>query len=364
MKPIRIVFLLQDLCIGGTQHQTLALAAGLDRTRFSPALWTFSGPTRLDALAGKHNLPVLHLGTTVFPGPAAPAALWKQIGRERPDILFLCTALPNIWGRVIGRMRGLPRIVGSCRGGGAPRRQHERFLRRFAQHIVCNSPALIEVMAGLGQERERMSFIANGVDTGRFAPGPLPLERREPVILCVARLAEDKNLHCLLDAFALLLGRMPEARLRLVGDGPLESGLRARMERELPAGRAELLPADSDIPACCRKARAFALSSRREGMPNVILEAMAAGLPVAATRVGGIPFLLEAAEGLPQSGLLVPEGDAPALAEALLRLLDDSESSRRMGEAGRARVERDFSFSAMITAHEKLFARLMETYHG
>jgi hypothetical protein len=171
MHTVRTVFLLQDLCIGGTQFQTLALAAGLDRARFAPELWTLSGPTELDALARECGLAVTHLGGKLFPGLDSLAALWRKLGQEKPDIFFLCTALPNIWGRIVGRLRNLPLVLGSCRGGGAPARQHERWLWRLTRHIVCNSLALVEAMAEIGVPREHMSFIANGVDTGRFQPG-------------------------------------------------------------------------------------------------------------------------------------------------------------------------------------------------
>ena len=354
MHIVRIVFLLQDLCIGGTQRQTLALAAGLDHARFAPELWTLSGPTELDDLAHEHGLPVTHLGGKAFPGTDSFAALWRKLGQEKPDIFFLCTVLPNIWGRIFGRLRQLPLVLGSCRGGGAPARQHERWLWRLTRHIVCNSTALVDVMAGLGVPRDHMSFIANGVDTRHFQPGELPFSRREPIILCVARLVEDKDHACLLDAFAKVIGDMPEARLRLVGEGPLEAKVRARMAQAPLAGRVELLPAATDVAACCRTAKAFALSSRREGMPNALLEAMAGGLPAVGTRVGGIPFLLR--EG---SGLMVPPGDSGSLAEGLLRVLRDPDLAHNMGNAGRERAERDFSFSAMIAAHETLFWRVL-----
>ncbi|MCL1985354.1 MAG: glycosyltransferase [Betaproteobacteria bacterium] len=356
MRIVRIVFLLQDLCIGGTQHQTVALASGLDRAHFAPELWTLSGPAELDALAREHGLSVTHLGSKTFPGLDSFAALWRKLGREKPDIFFLCTALPNIWGRIAGRLRNLPLVMGSCRGGGAPVRQHERWLWRLTRHIVCNSPALVEVMAGLGVPRNHMSFIANGVDTRRFQPGTLTFSQREPIVLCVARLVEDKDHACLLDAFAKVLGQMPEARLRLVGEGPLEAELRARVAEAPLAGRVEMLPAATDVAACCRTARVSALSSSQEGTPNALLEAMAGGLPAVATRVGGIPFLLRE-----ENGLLVPAGDSGSLAEGLLRVLRDPELAQCMGKAGRARAERDFSFNAMIAAHEELFLRVLRS---
>jgi len=354
MHTARTVFLLQDLCIGGTQRQILALAAGLDRARFAPELWTLSGPTELDATARELGLPVTHLGDKALPGLGSFATLWRKLGRETPDLFFLCTALPNIWGRIVGRLRSLPLVLGSCRGGGAPTRQHERLLWRLTRHIVCNSTALVDVMAGLGVPRDHMSFIANGVDTRRFQPGNLPFSQREPIILCVARLVEDKDHACLLNAFAKLLGHMPEARLRLVGEGPLEAKVRARMAQAPLAGRVELLPAATDVAACCRSAKVFTLSSRQEGMPNALLEAMSGGLPIVATRVGGIPFLLQK-----KNGLMVLAGDAGGLAEGLLRVLREPDLAHNMGKAGRARAERDFSLGAMIAAHEKLFLRLL-----
>jgi glycosyltransferase involved in cell wall biosynthesis len=170
----------------------------------------------------------------------------------------------------------------------------------------------------------------------------------------VARLVEDKDHACLLNAFAVVLGHMPEARLRLVGEGPLEAKVRARMAEAPLAGRVDMLPATTDVAACCRSARVFALSSRQEGMPNALLEAMAGGLPAVATRVGGIPFLLRE-----ENGLLVPAGDSGSLAEGLLRVLRDPDVAQRMGKAGRERAERDFSLNAMIAAHEELFLRLL-----
>ena len=355
MHTVRTVFLLQDLCTGGTQLQTLTLAAGLDRARFAPELWTLSGPTALDNLAHKQGLSVTHLGDREFPGLDSFVALWRKLGRETPDIFFLCTALPNIWGRIAGRLRKLPLVLGSCRGGGAPARQHERWLWRLTRHIVCNSLALVDAMTGLGVPREHMSFIANGVDTRHFQPGDLPFSRREPIVLCVARLVEDKDHDCLLDSFAKVLQHMPEARLHLIGEGPLEAKLRSRIAEKPLTGSVELLPATTDVAACCRSARAFALSSRQEGTPNVLLEAMASGLPAVATRVGGIPFLLRE-----ENGLMVPAGDSGSLAEGIVRLLRDPELAQRMGKAGRERVERDFSLSTMIAAYEELFVRVSE----
>ena len=147
---------------------------------------------------------------------------------------------------------------------------------------------------------------------------------------------------------------VPEARLRRVGDGPQEAQLRMLAGTFGLEDRVEFVPGSPDVRDHYAAARIFALASVREGQPNVILEAMSCGLPVCATAVGGIPSLVE--NGV--TGLLSPAGYAEALAASLLRLLADPPLGDSLGRAGRARVERDFSFAAMVGAHEAVFTRL------
>ncbi len=356
-KPLRVLFLMEDLCFGGTQRQTLELARRLDRSRFSPLMLTLTGPTDLDAAAREAQVELHHLGASRAVPPLFFARLPAALRRLRPDVIVPCTALPNIWGRIWGRVLRrvsggfAPRIVGTCRGGGGPVRQHERLLWRLADHMICNSEVLQSILGGLGVPRKRLSYIPNGVDTELFAPGGAP-SSRAPLLLCVARLAQDKDHLTLLRAFALVLRRHPEARLRIVGDGPEEERLRRWAAAHDAGKRVDFVPGGLDMRPHYAAARVFALASVREGQPNVILEALACGLPVCATAVGGIPRLIAPGE----NGLLSPAGDAAALAENCCRLLEDDGLCDVMGRAGRALVERDFSFAAMVRAHEDVFA--------
>lgn len=352
--PIEVVFLLQDLCFGGTQRQTLELARRLDRTRFSPAIWTLSGPTDLDAVAEEAGIPVAHLGNTAFPGPGFPLALLKQLFADGPDVLVPCTALPNIWGRILGRLRRVPLIVGTCRGGGAPARQHEAYLWRLAHHMICNSMPLYHILCNLGMPSGRVTYIPNGVDTEFFVPGETPLRERGPEVLCVGRLASDKDHMTLLRAFGRVLSAIPNARLRIVGDGPQEFTLRKFIEGPPFKKRVEILPATTDTRMYYQSAQVFALTSVREGQPNVILEAMASGLPVVATDVGGIPTLVRDGE----TGLLAPCGDSVTLGDHIRRLLESPGYGEGMGLLGRQCAEREFAFDAMVETHAKLFERL------
>ncbi len=341
---------MEDLCFGGTQRQTLELARRLDRDRFAPSMLVLTGPTDLDAVAVGADVPLSYLGT----GRAVPGLFFLSLGPA------LRRHAPDIWGRIWGRLLGVPAIVGTCRGGGALKRQHEWLLWRLADHHVCNSEALAEGLRRLGEPSRRISYIPNGVDTERFRPAELPPSERAPLILCVARLAQDKGHLTLLRAFAIVARHVPEARLRIVGDGPQEAQLRMLVATFGLEDRVEFVPGEPDVREHYAAARVFALASVREGQPNVILEAMSCGLPVCATAVGGIPNLVE--NGV--SGLLSPAGFAEALAASLLRLLADPAMGDAFGQAGRARVERDFSFAAMVTAHEELFARLHARRRG
>lgn len=352
---MRILFLLEDLCYGGTQRQMLELAARLDRSRFAPLMLTLTGPTDLDGLARQAGIDVHNLGRDRRLAPFFFARLGGALRRLRPDVLVPCTALPNIWGRLWGRALGLP-VLGTVRGGGGPKRQHERFLWRLARHIVCNSEALRDVLSGLGVPPGRLSYVPNGVDTDVFRAPDAPVSVRPPRLLCVARLAGDKDHPTLLRAFARVLERHPEALLRLVGDGPEEQRLR-QWAAAHPAGkRVEFVPGRPDVREEYAQARLFVLSSIREGQPNVLLEAMSCGLPLCATAVGGIPRLITDGE----NGFLCEPGDDAALARHICRLLEDPPLGDRLGQAGRERVLRDFSFARMVAAHEALFERLTE----
>lgn len=351
--PLSIAFVMEDLCFGGTQRQLLELARRLDRKRFSPTMITLTGATDMDALAHEAGIPLIHLGTGRRVPPLFFLALRRELARLRPDIVLPGTALPNIWCRIWGKLLGLPCVVGTVRGGGGPRRQHERWLWRLTQTMICNSLALRDVLQKLGVPASRLHYIPNGVDTERFAPAAVPPSARPPEILCVARLAGDKDHETLFRALALVRERHPDAVLRLVGDGPREAELKAMTAASSVRDGVLFTPGTADVRPWYDGARIFALSSAREGQPNVILEAMACGLPVCATQVGGIPHLLDNGD----CGLLSPAGDAEALAGNLLRLLDSPSLGDELGRRGRQRVEKAFSFAAMVAAHETLFEK-------
>ena len=319
-------------------------------------VWLLAAGDDLAPLARDWGLPLVRLGRQEHVGPAALARLWRRLQQQPVDLLMPLTVVPNIWGRVLGRLARVPVIVGNCRGGGAPRRQHERWLWGLAHHIICNSAALSRVLTrDCGVPEARLSVIPNGVDTDYFQPAPESLQPYPGVVLCVARMVPDKDHDTLIRAFALAAPAFPQAQLWLVGDGPGLAMARRLAEATLPPGSFRFIPPQADLRPLFRQAGLLALSSRTEALPNVVLEAMAAGLPVAATAVGGVPELVTPG----RTGWLAAAGDVPGLAAALSRLLENPEQCRAFGRAGRQRVERDFSLKTMARRYEDVLDRLL-----
>ncbi len=355
--PARVVFLLEDLLYGGTQRQALELARRLDKSRFAVELWVLRRGDDLLPVAKEYGLPVTYLSRAGWVDPKSLLRLGRRLWTNPPDILMLLTVIPNIWGRLLGRLARVPVIVGNCRGGAAPWRQHERVLWPFAHHILCNSQILKDFLVSrYGLPPARLTVVPNGVDTDFFKPGNNGRPEGPQVVLSVARLVPDKDHDTLLAAFSRLAGQHPGAELWLVGNGPRRESLEKQARDLGLAGQVKFLPATHDIRKLYHQADIFVLSSVAEALPNVILEAMAAGLPVVATRVGGLPEAVVPED----TGFLVNPRDVAGLTASLARLLDDPETGRSLGRRGRERVLAQFSFEAMVSRHQDVWARLLQ----
>jgi glycosyltransferase involved in cell wall biosynthesis len=349
------VFLLQDLKFGGTQRQALELARRLDPHRFHPETWLLAAGDDLTPVAQRWGVPLVWLSRKDRVGPASLANLWRRLTTDPPDLLLLFTVVPNLWGRLLGRLAGVPVIVGNCRGGLAPDRQHERWLWPLAHHILCNNQALkARLIEDYGVPRHRLTVIHNGVDTEFFKP-PANRAPGPPRVLAIGRLVPEKDHDTLIQAFALVAPDHPQAELWLVGEGPGRDNLQQLVNRCRLDGKVHFLPGQADLRPLFHQASLLALSSVAEALPNVVLEAMAAGLPVVATEVGGVPEVVAPGE----TGWLVPPRDVPGLAAAISQLLADPQTRQAFGQAARRRVAREFSMAAMVRGYERVLEHLL-----
>jgi glycosyltransferase involved in cell wall biosynthesis len=224
-------------------------------------------------------------------------------------------------------------------------------LRVRGQRYVAVSQEIAARLAGVGVAPERIAAIPNSVDPLAFAslPGREAMRKAEGfgpgdfVVGTVSRLADEKRPDLLLEAFAQARKECPSARLLFVGEGPMQTELAKKARRLGVSDAVRFGGFRSDVPALLAALDVFANASRAEGTPQALLEAMWAGCPIVATRVGGVPDLVE--DGA--HGLLVPSGDASALARGILRLYGDPAERARLGENARLRARTEFSSDRM-----------------
>lgn len=267
----------------------------------------------------------------------------RPVSKGAPDVPY-AVALKGVAADERRFEEGLPRVTLALQAA-----LEGRNARRASRVVVTSEHCRRVAVTAYGLDPERVAVVPEGIDLAAWPPAAEPLgaegaeaglgEGRPPVILSVARQYRRKDTRSLLEAFARVAPRRPEARLRVVGGGPELPRLRARA-RELALGdRVAFLGEVPDEGAVRREylgADVFCLPSLQEGFGIAYLEAMAAGLPVVAARAAAVPEVVPDGE----AGILVPPRDPAALAAALERLLDDEALRRRLGEAGRRRVER------------------------
>lgn len=203
-----------------------------------------------------------------------------------------------------------------------------RFVVRFVNQMTCVSSSILEYFNRLGIPEDKMAVVYNGVDTTRFHPPTRPHSNAIEVrVVAVGRMVEEKDYPTLLEALAILKALGYRFRAQIVGDGPLAGELARQHERLGLASHVQLLGRRAEIPEILRRSDIYVLSSKSEGMPIALLEAMATGLAIAATNVAAVPEVI--VDNV--NGLLVPKGNEHALAEAIARLIDDPMLRRRLG---------------------------------
>ena len=321
------------------------------------------GPLRDAArAAGVRYVPVEHLrrGINPFHDALGLVELVRLCRRERPEILHANSSKAGVLGRIAGVLTGVPIRIFTAHGWafaayrGLPGRLYlwaDRFVRPLTTQVIC--VARLERELGIRARTcvpERSVVVHNAVDVGSFAAARETGGR--PRIVSVGRFAYPKDYATLVEALARIDA---DYRASFVGEGPDRAAVAADVRRRV-AGRVEFLGARRDVPELLAAADLFVLSSRSEGLPISVLEAMAAGLPVVATNVGGVSELVVDGE----TGFLVPPADPRALAEAVGRLLRDPHLRHRFGAAGRRRAERRFDVARFHEAHVRLYCQELE----
>ncbi|HEY7116915.1 MAG TPA: glycosyltransferase [Tepidisphaeraceae bacterium] len=291
----------------------------------------------------------------------------RRVLRElAPDVVHTHQLATLLYGGAAARLLRVPVVVHTEHGREPyATRLKTRLLARvagsFCNLFYCLTAEMAgEVRAANVVAARKIRVIKNGIDVSRFLEPPSDTEavRRSlgipldaPVIGTVGRLTEVKRQDVLIRAFSRVLGQVPDAHLVLVGDGPMLAELRGLAATLGIVERVHFAGAQPSSAPFLHSMDVFALTSRSEGMPQAVLEASVVGVPVIASRVGGLPEVITDGE----TGLLFPSGDDTALASALVDLLGDESRRRRLGAAALSRVETTFSVARMASDYHRDF---------
>lgn len=377
--PTRITFMVNDLTRAGAEMQMVLLALELKRRGHEVGIVSilpFVGSVDDLRSAG---IPV----ATLVPGPAfapgTPIPKRAVLRGVRPGLRLLhrwrTTALvcfiheASLVGRVLGRLAGVPLVIGSERSvwrEGAVDRHVTRLTDRWLGGTVVNAQRLADDLVAAGVvPPNRVHVIPNGIDVDAFVHDEQTRGRRRAELglgddfawFAVGRLMPEKDHQTLLHALADVRAVDPRARLVVVGRGALREHLEAQARQLGLASCVTFLGHRTDVPELLAAADGLVLSSQYEGLPNAVLEACAAGLPVVSTAVGAVDELVR--DGV--NGWLVPPQRPPELAAGMLRVMAAQPPQRRaMAAASRAAVRERYGVEQIATAWEDLIASLLE----
>jgi glycosyltransferase involved in cell wall biosynthesis len=371
--PIRVVYCIDNMQVGGTELNAVRTAERLDRSRFdlSVVCINANGPLMArykDAGITVHPFPMRSL---LSPEAVQQAVRLIRLFRsERTDVVHSHDAYTSVYGTMCARLAGVRGVIASRRSWHSPHLQGRilranRIAYRFADRVVGNSPSVSGLVASEGGvPSSRIVTIPNFLDPQSFEPlsegsrrmllNDLGVPQDAFVVGIVARLSAVKDHATLLRAIAELASEIPNVHCVLVGEGP-ERGRIQAVARELEIeARVHLAGERAQVPNLHGLFDVSVLCSTTEAFPNSVLEAMAAARPVVATDVGGTPDAVR--QGA--TGLLVPPSDPSRLAGAISRLHAEPALRTKLGTAARAAALAGYSASAVISQVEALYTSL------
>ncbi len=367
----RVLLFAGSFRIGGSERQAVALTRQLAHAAVDVHVACFhtDGPLVRQLPASVQPIHFFPLRSLGHPTTLLRAASFVNLVRQKEIQIVQCFDFyANLFAIPLARLAGVPVVLGSRRDSAAVRtpnqQQVERWCFRMATGVVANSPLLEQqLIREEGLSPEKVWTIQNGLDIDRFSSNGMPgirridSERRGLTVAVVANLRPEKGHFVFLDAVKHLMGRYPDHRYVIAGDGPLRGALESAIARLELSERVRLVGEVHDVPGLLRDVDLVVLpSTANEGAANSLMEAMAAGKPVVATAVGGTPDVVD--DGT--TGVLVEPGNPSALAEGIQRLTENPDLRHRLGRAGRAKAEKFFGVDRMGREYRELYRRLLD----
>ena len=377
-QPPLVMHVVRRLAVGGMENGLINLINHMPPNRYRHAIVCLTDFTdfrhRIEHAA---DVPVVALHQNAGHDSRAHVRLWTLIRRLRPAVVHTRN-LPSLEHVIPAALAGVPARIHGEHGrdmhdlDGLNRKYNllRKALRPLIHHHIAVSTDLADwLIRTVGIPAQRVSQIYNGVDVDRFRPRTGPRRPAIPegfapegsvIVGTVGRMEAVKDQVTLVRAFLRLLDTEPDGRRRMrlamIGDGALLDAARQLLRAAGAEGLAWLPGTRNDVPAIVPALDLFVLPSLREGISNTILEAMASGLPVIATRVGGNPELVE--EG--RTGLLVPPTNPAAMAEGIRFYLQHPNEIKRHGDTARKKVESHFSMEAMVNGYLAVYDAVLK----
>jgi glycosyltransferase involved in cell wall biosynthesis len=364
VRPIRVLFVVPALAVGGAERHVTTLLPRMDPARFTPSVICIGEEGALFPTLPAAGIEAVALRLRKRQAVRALSELVMMMRRTRPDVVVVQGYNAEVLGRIAARIAGVKQTInwvhniGDVEPRGTVRRTVDRALTRWTSGYFGVAEAQRRYLVDeLGYPDDKIRIIHNGVDPTKFSTSTdrgvraeFGFAQDDPVVGIVAMLRPEKDHVSFLRAARTVVDELPHARFLIIGDGPIRPELEALCSELKLTPNVHFAGSRDDVARLLQAIDVFVLSSVTvECFPISLLEAMACARPAVCSAVGGIPEMINDGE----TGYLVPPKDPQQLAARLVKLLQDPLTARRMGRAARARVEAEFDLDRSIAAAQQ-----------
>ncbi|MEC9293731.1 MAG: glycosyltransferase [Chloroflexota bacterium] len=367
-RKIKVLHLITSLEVGGAQHGLLLGLPRFDSEKYEHIVCSLMDRIQMAVQFQRAGIEVHSLGLKTKIDFSSAIRLRTLLKEINPDILHTYLLHSNVLGRIVGRLTGVPKIIGSERTIGQAGywgRLLTKLTNPLTDAVEVNSQTGATVIENsLGVPREKIEIVRSGVNLDEYSKPTkrteirteLGLNQDQHLVLYMGRLRSVKGVEFGIRSFSLVKNKRPNLYMALAGEGEQLCNLKKLVNSLGIDDHVKFLGVRNDLPDLLAAADSILMPSLKEGFPRTAIEAMAAGKPIVATRVGGTPEAIIDGE----TGILVPPEDIYTMANALLSLVDNPALRQQLGTAGAKLARKNFSINSYVDRLNELYCQLTE----